>query len=254
MDAAVAAELRATLAVVGELWARYEKAARRPTAFGSPAATDAALPQSRFVSIHAAQSLVSGLDHLAAWRMLVEGGTLPIEAQMTLLRGALEGAARCRWLLDPTVDATTRVARGFAAKRDDYRERGNFEKADGRDPRADTGAMTADERLAELEGWRQQAGIPLVSFDRTTDLMKVYRLEGIFRTLSAAAHGKEWVLAAGTLDERSDPPAPPGVGHGVVSANDRLVLGMTEVVVLVVTRAVAAFEAYKSPATDQHGG
>jgi hypothetical protein len=212
----------------------------------------------RFVRIHAAQALASALDHLTAWRLLVDARGIPILAHMTLLRGALEGSVRCRWLIDATIDSTTRVARGYAAKRDDYVEHGKFEESregldDGeeRPARVASTGKTAAERLIDLEAWRSEAEIPVVRFQDTTALMKTYGLERWFRLASAAAHGKEWALGAATLEPSSDAAPPPGVGHETASANDAVVLGLTVVTIGAAARAIRDLEAYTSPPPDR---
>jgi hypothetical protein len=257
MDPEIAAEIQYWLGAIGELWDRYHVAARHPIETGTLAAADEALPHARFVSIQAAQALVSALDHLSAWGFLVDARRIPIQAHMTLMRGALEGSVRCRWLVDPTIDSTIRVARGYAAKRDDHLQRRRFEESseriddeDDRPNRKEMTGMSADERLEELEGWRSEAAIPVVRFDGATALMKAYGLERWFRLASAAAHGKEWVLAAAQLVASPEAIGRAGVSHGIVSADDEVVLGLTLVSIQATVAAVDDFERYASgPAT-----
>lgn len=260
MDPAIAAELRQRLAGVDVLWARYHAAARRPIEAGTLAGDDDAHPHARFVAIHATQALSSALDHLNAWRLLVDGNRLPIQAHMTLLRGALEGSVRCRWLVDATTDSLTRVARGYAAKRDDYIQRRRFEESregldddEERQVRAASTGKGAAERLVDLEAWRSKAEIPVVPFEDTTSLMKTYGLERWFRLASAAAHGKEWALGAAKLEPSPDAAPPPGVSHGMVSLSDDVVLALTRVTIDAVERAVVDLEAYTSQPANRCG-
>ena len=118
-DPAILAQLRHELAALDELWRWREAALRAPAAPGSLVAADAPLPDARFVRMYAGQALGTALDHLAAWRSLLNGPALPMVAHLTLIRGGLEGAVRCRWHVEPTKDSATRVARGLAARRDD---------------------------------------------------------------------------------------------------------------------------------------
>jgi hypothetical protein len=254
MDAAIAADLRRALAGVDDLRRRYDVAAHRlAEPQGRASADHACHPDGRFVSIFASQALSSALDHLAAWRKLVDAGYIPIHAHMTLLRAALEGSVLCRWLVEAKVHPETRVARGFAARRDDQDERSKFETSREGGARASqrTSGMSAVQRLELLDDReavdaREAAGIRSVGFPDTTSLMMKFGLERLFRLLSAAAHaGKEWGLAASKL-ERSDAAMPPGVSAGVVSAEDEVVLALTRLTINAVIRAVVAFEVYSA--------
>src|ERR1035437_9298246 len=120
-------ELMLVLAGVDEFWRRREAVLRRSPARGSLAAADAALPDARFVSIFAGQTLGSAVDYLHAWRLLTRGGEISFWAHFALLRGAIEGAVRCRWLVDSGVESGVRVGRGYAARRDDQEERRRWE-------------------------------------------------------------------------------------------------------------------------------
>lgn len=247
VDQAVAAELRDGLAALDGLWDRYESATRRYIESGGLAELDPDVPDGRFVFIHGSQALATALDHLAAWRLLVEGGTFPIQAQMTLLRAALEACLRARWLLDGLVGASVRVARGYAAKLDDFRERRRWEGAprspydDDERPRRRPTWRAASQRLDDLDRQRRRAGVPVEAYADATSLARAYGLERWFRRASAAAHGKEWVLGDAQIDERGD--AGPGVRQGLVSANDRLLLQLTSITLEILGEAIADLEA-----------
>jgi hypothetical protein len=260
MNATIASELRQGLAYLDELWGRYEAAARRPIETGTLAEADDALPHARFVAMYATQALAYALDHLSAWQMLVDAGRIPIEAHVTLLRAALQGSVRCRWLVDATIDSRTRVARGYATRRDDQIERDKYEGSSEGGPRpAPASGKTAAERLVELEDARKATldpvdptvGIPIVGFTDDTSLMKTYGLERWFRLASAAAHGKEWVFGAASLAPSPDASTRPGVSHGAISANDDVVLGLTSAAIAAVAQAIAALEAYTSEPADR---
>jgi hypothetical protein len=189
-----------------------------------------------------------------AWRLLVYGPIIPLMAHMSLLRGSLESAVRCRWFLDSAVDSRIRVARGYAARHDDQIERSRFEasKEGGPRPAGPTSSKTAVDRLAELEAARQttldptdaSVGIPSVGFTDTTSLMIASGHERWFRLSSAATHGKEWALSAAVLTETSDTAPPPGVKHGMATASEPVALALTIVTVHAARSAVADLEGF----------
>jgi hypothetical protein len=253
-DPDTTAEIIRLLAGVDEIWRRREATLLRPSARGSLAAADAALPDARFVSIYAGQALGSAVDHLHAWRLLVRGGEIPYLAYLTLLRGALEGAVRCRWLVDSRVDSGVRVGRGYAARRDDQKERRKWETSVaaivGSIPSKAPGALSAAERLERLDDpeairKREQAGVRSVGFTDTTALMKSYRVEPWYRLASGGAHAKEWALGAADMRQALDRPANPGVQHGTVSASAPVALELTREAVQAVRTALEEAEAYQ---------
>ncbi len=279
MDTAIVAELRRLLDGVDDLWGALEAALLAPVIPGSLAAADGALPDGRFVRMYAGQALSTAIDHLDTWRLLVRGPTisvkcalsapvsvelmLPIGAHLTLLRGSLENAARCRWHLEARCSAGIRVGRGYAARRDDQLERASFEasRETGALP-ARTQGMSAAERLAQLdspdpdeaERLREAAGVRTVGYADTTSLMMKYGHERLFRLASGVAHGKEWALGA-TAELRPVAAAHPtaGVSHGIVTASDQMTLVMTKATVEAVRAALADLQAYPSKPADRAG-
>jgi hypothetical protein len=250
-DPTYLAAIRRELEDLDDLWQRREAALRAPMVADSLASIDDALPDARFVSIYAGQSSADALDDLTTWRTLANGPLIPMRAHLTLLRGALEAADRCRWHVDATVDAGTRVGRGMAGRRDDQDERRRFEESKEHDPplpRPPRG-MTAVERLAALDdpnaiAKREAAGVRTVGYTDTTSLMRAYGHERWFRLSSGLAHGKEWALAAGHLDRSTDPPLREKVGHGSFSASEPVALALTQVAMAAVRTAVEDLESY----------
>jgi hypothetical protein len=253
MDPAAVAELRRLLRDVAELRHRLEAALRAPAAPDSQAAADDALPDARLVTVYAGQALTVAIDHLNAWRLLVNGPEIPILAHLSLLRGALEGAVRCRWHVDATAGSGTRVGRGFAARRADQGERRKFETSpedEARSPQP-THGRSAVQRLAELDTpearkAREDAGIRAVGFTDTTSLMVAYGHERWFRLASGLTHGKEWALTATVLEVSAEPPLAPNVGRGTISASEPVAVALTGVAVKAVRIALAELAAYRS--------
>jgi hypothetical protein len=189
------------------------------------------------------------VDHLFAWGLIIRGGLLPIYSEMTLLRGALEGALISRWLLDPRATPMTRVAQGVAAQRDDYDERRKFEESIKAPPRPAGAGKSGADRLADLTKVRDRDGIPVVPFRRATYLAAGYGVPGysdiswLYRLVSAFAHAKEWALTATTLGLSTDAHTP-GVKYGGVTASESIVLSATGIVIDHVETAVAEYQAY----------
>lgn len=250
-DPTALARIRAMLAGLDELYRRREAALRKPALPGSLAAADDALPEARFVSVFAGHALASALDHLGAWKLLVNGPEIPFSAHLILMRVALEGAVRCLWLVDPKVDSGTRVGRGYAARRDDQDERRKFEALiDPAALRLGKHGKSAIQRLAELDdpaavAAREAAGVKTARYTDTTALAATYGVEWWFRLSSALAHDKEW--ASGwtlALERGSEAHARPKVGQGDFSASETFALAMTEVTVVAVGGAVDQLVAY----------
>jgi hypothetical protein len=246
MDPEAVQELRTALARLDALHSRAEAVNGTDPQAGSAGAADAALPHARFVLTNAGRSLTVAVDHLGAWSLIVQAGTIPLFAPMTLLRAALEAASLARWLIDADVASATRVARGVAVQLADHEERKRFETA-GEIP-AGPGGKSAAGRAADLRAARDRDGVPLLPVERATTLAKLYGPPGhadrswLYRLTSAFAHGKEWALLAMTLGQTEA--AGEGYGRGLMSANDKLVAGTTTLTVLQVELSVGAMEAY----------
>jgi hypothetical protein len=168
----------------------------------SPADLDSQHRLGRFVWEIASQSLGVAGDHLDAWRGLIEEAhTQPGWAHMTLLRGAIESASLCRWLIDPAATSAQRVQRGVAAQLRDWDERQKFEQASGADKLPRTGeARTGRQRVNELVEARRANGVPEMSVPTFVKLCDGYAIAGgpggdaLYRLGSVFAHGMQWTL------------------------------------------------------------
>ena len=98
---------------------------------GSRGAKSARRSLGHLHTVFAGHSLSSAIDHLFAWRLILRAGELPIGSHLTLLRGALEGAATCRWLIDSDIDYHERIRRGSVLQLEDWRQRKRFEESIG---------------------------------------------------------------------------------------------------------------------------
>lgn len=101
---------------------------RAGVTFGSAASVDQAHPLGHHTGILATGFLSSGIEHLVIWERLLLAGVQPYTAHVTLIRGAMEGAVTCRWLIDPYIDSAARIRRGVALLLEDYANRRDFEQ------------------------------------------------------------------------------------------------------------------------------
>ena len=127
-DPLVTAKLGEVLAQAPVLFDRLTATSRAGAQPGSDAATDEATPLGHHVRIMAIDHLMTGLDHLVMWHRLLTAGVQPYASHITLIRGAMEGAVTCRWLIDPREDSAERVRRGVALLLEDYGNRDDFER------------------------------------------------------------------------------------------------------------------------------
>lgn len=247
MDPEATVALRRAVARADEIHVRVQGVPRKPPA-GSPAASDAAIPHARWVLLSASMAIGVASDHLTAWKLVVDGGLIPIYSPMTLLRSAFEGAVVCRWLVDPRPTPLQRVARGVAAQVADYDERRKWELAVGAPERPTGAGKSGTDRLAELRASRQRDGIPVVQMPGSTDLaMRFgapgYRdVSGFYRLMSAFAHAKPWALHATKLGPAAE--TAEGLLGGLVTGSDQVLVGTTVLVAGLVETAVMDLEAY----------
>jgi hypothetical protein len=251
VDPRTAAMIRRLLAEVPGLWAREQAVVRANShEVGSSAEIDNRHALGRFTWELAGQALGVAGDHLETWRRLIEDAhAQPGWAHVTILRGAMETACLCRWLVDPTVSSAERLQRGVAAQLADWDERRKFEETTGVDKRPPRGkAKTAAERIKKIVDERDASGIGVVRPPLLVDLCRDFAISslgglGAYRLASGFAHGKQWTLLV------SDATAPEGVdanepGPRSVSASDNVTAVITACAVRTFAVAVSEFEAY----------
>lgn len=174
-----------------------------PMAGSAMAEDDAACPATAKISDAARGALFAALDNLAMWcdavapKVYVDG--VPSEGasrpHFTLARAGIECAAQVGWLLEPD-DGATRIERHLRLVLADM---GEEEKAAGkRDP---TVAAVVGERIAVL---KEDHG-PIKAAPAYLDMVRATASRGglsddhaevLWRTASAAAHGKAWFVGA----------------------------------------------------------
>ncbi len=250
-DPAITARLAEALARAPRLFDRLHATAKAGADPGSEAVKDAAVPLGHHGQILAVDHLSSGIEHLVIWNRLLTSGVQPNTVHMTLLRGAMEGAVTCRWLIDPRADSGERIGRGVALLLDDYANRRDFERDFGIPPeKVKPPAKTGADRRAELLAARTANKIGVVKVPTMTALFGAYAgLESgpgraIYRLVSAYAHGKQWKGLTTNNQAVENAVAVPGGQLMKVTANDDMSLWMTLLGVRVAAAALAELRAY----------
>jgi hypothetical protein len=154
--------LMGAFARIDQLSKRLDVAIINPPAPGSAAELETANKSQAYAYNIAATTLQSAVDHLRAWRKLVEAGLVPMYAHMSLLRTAFESALLAYWLFEPGIDAIARHARAIAAQAEEYDERRKFEESWGRTTPPAGGKLAVD-RLADLVNGAAQLGFTQVN-------------------------------------------------------------------------------------------
>jgi hypothetical protein len=241
---------------IDELAKRLDVAIINPPGPGSVAAVELANKSQAYAHNIAATALQSAVDHLRAWRKLIEVGVVPMYAHMSLLRAAFESALLAYWLVEPGIDPLTRQARGIAAQKEDYDERNNFEKAFGMTAPPPKGKLAGRQVDRPDEGGNS-AGIDQVgqegqagTQDDVRGMVELFDLyepekpprkgQWRYRLYSGYAHAKSWALALGA--EQMAPFDGSGQTIALVQALDSVTADATQRCVDAVERAIRASE------------
>lgn len=144
-----------------------------------------------------------GADHLSVFRkILIE--PVEVSATWTYVRSMLESCAVATWLLDPSIDAQSRVSRVFAVRYEGLEQQVTFARTGGfsaADIDAQKSRIDYVERDAQALGFKRiddrkgnRIGIAEV-MPSATDLIKITLNEDrMYRALSAVAHGHHWAI------------------------------------------------------------
>jgi len=255
LDPAIREALVREAGALLELARRCGAATSRDAGRGSLALEDrrfAPGPEKRPLGRHpltlATTALSVAADHLRTWVIVMRVGPMPIYGAYTLLRAAIETAALCRWLVDPSETSEERVARGVAALLEDYRQRRSFEvsfHAAG----SRTSGKSGAERYAELVADRDAALIRCIVVPSATDMLLAYGppdesrgRDWPYRLASSFAHGYSWSLLASTIGEGV--PSAEGLSLGRISASEGVLLLIASKTREGVELAVADLETY----------
>jgi hypothetical protein len=249
-DPRISAKLAEVLSQAPVLFDRLAATSRAGAHPGSEAAADEASPLGHHVRIMPIDHLTTGIDHLVTWNRLLTSGVQPYAAHITLIRGAMEGAVTCRWLIDPLEDSAERVRRGVALLLEDYGNRGDFERDFGIALAIKPPAKTAADRRAELKAARIAAKIGPTQAPTMTTLFGGYiglppaRGRAVYRLLSAWAHGKQWKGMTAKFEIVEGAVAVPGGKLVKATANDDLSLNLTTLGMMTATRALNELDGY----------
>ena len=177
---------------------------------GSPAVHEQAAsprPQSLVTAwSQSAQLIELGSEHITAF---VKTITEPVEAFacLTCIRSMLEPCALASWLLDPRIDAHTRVGRTFALRHEGLEQQLKFIRADVRSENYLQEIQGIKDRIDEVEQDALKIGFaPIVnkkskrtgigeSMPSATEVIKLMLDEEfMYRLFSAVTHGHSWAL------------------------------------------------------------
>ncbi len=163
----------------------------------------------------ARQGLLSADDHLRSILTLLKPDSLlPTFSMFTLVRGAAVATVHARYLLDPSIDETTRLGRGLNARLENLTQQQKVQP--------DTQGTHFDDRVAHL---RKRADANGVSVNRNrngviigfgdgwlsdTELFEKYMPAGVgktyFQYLSGYAHSLPWAQFPMSRAKPSDDP------------------------------------------------
>lgn len=156
-----------------------------------------------------------GAEHLTGFVKLT---TEPVEAiaSWTCVRSMLESCALAAWLLDPAINAQSRVSRVFAIRWEGIEKQLTFMRTSGFSA---TEIATAELRLEEVErqalalGYcrvldrkNRRAGVGEAMPKTTDSIVNVLDEGKMYRMLSAVTHGHHWAIRGlgyqevGTID------------------------------------------------------
>jgi hypothetical protein len=151
----------------------------------------------------AAQLIESVAEHVGAFVRTITNPIQPI-ACWTCVRSMLESSALAAWILDPTVDAKTRVGRSLALRYEGQEQKVKFGRAAGIDEKE---IQAAEARIDEIERVALGMGYAPVRDKNNrrigigqrapaaTDIIKMMLDEECaYRLLSAVAHGHSWAI------------------------------------------------------------
>lgn len=183
---------------------------RRAYVPGSVAESDSRRPLGDHVPSQCLAALGVAIDHLEAWADLwINGRQHPLFAHITLVRGAIEGAVRCLWILDPDASQMERVARAAGTHLDDLVELEKAERALAREAAGESPPATwprgrgrpASERIAELREELRRHGVDARQSSITQLVARYGSGELTYRLLSGVAHGKDWAVLLARRDQ-----------------------------------------------------
>ena len=259
MDPETQKALLTDLSRIDAIRRRFDVVAVTQPAEGSVATAERADKLRGYAYDHAAMALAAAMDHVQAWRSLLQGaGEMPAFGHLTLLRTVHESALLAFWLTEPGIDPDLRRARGVAAQWDDLDERRKFEEAMGSITFVPPGKSAAD-RLSDLMAMADKAG--LTKLDKkgdkilaiakppgTVELFDLYepavrppaKPQAFYRLWSGYAHGKQW--AQGLVAEPRTVYDSSGHSLALVQGSDGMAIEATRRAVAAMERAVAAYE------------
>ncbi len=245
--AELAGRLLDQLAVIESFAARAGWLAINGPREGSSGAVDGVSTFGGLPGTFAAQNLGVSIEHLVTWQRMVERGILPSFAHMTLLRGALEGAATARWLIEESVGSAERIRRAVAYQLEDHRNRRAFEEgADLTNSEWPEGTMSGAGRHAELLVAMEEATVARTEVPKFTWLVDNYGPGAwAYQLASGVAHRRQWATVLMSHRKRQgDGPSMAGSSAIETTIDATSTLAMTHMALQFAGKALEEFERY----------
>lgn len=169
----------------------------------------------------ASQLIESGGEHVTTFVKTITEPMEPI-ACWTCVRSMLEPCALAAWLLDPGIDARTRVGRSFALRYEGLEQQIKFGRAAGFDNaklESIKDHIEGVERDAIRQGYprlmdpnRRRTGIGQRMPSATEVIKLALDEEAMYRLLSAVAHGHHWAISRLGFKLTAEPASGPRIG------------------------------------------
>ena len=203
---------------------------------GSPAVSEQAAfprPESLVTAWSIATQLIeSSGEHVTAFVKMITAPMEPI-ACWTCVRSVLESSSLASWLLDPSIDARSRVGREFAIRYEGIKQQLKLIQAAGGN---DSDLQSTKKRIDDVEHDALKLGYPPIvnkkgkrfgigqEMPAATEVIKLMLDEEVmYRLLSAVAHGHGWTIRSLSFKPVPEDAISPDVGGVPVTRFEKTV-------------------------------
>jgi hypothetical protein len=247
-------DLLAILETIPGLKDRFERVKLGTPVVGTSEYRDRLTSDGELPGVIASKKLAVASDHLLTWnRIVFDGLFLPAWSHLSLLRPVLEASVQARFVIDPTTDSRTRVARALGLAIDDLDW---LRKVEATMSATVGWAFSSRHRAAETRMTELQEGAVAHALEPevrdTVSLMRAYPQFGgdpdvfAWRLTSGILHTQEWAIGTGHEEELD---AGVTLAEFKSTADQGLALRMTIAATTHFEAAVADYAAYVEPSS-----